>query len=356
MSTLPHFLTLACLGGLALGTRADHPPSRKKPADAPELAEVKMADGSAVRMTLTQSTVEIVTRYGKLEVPVGDIRRIEFGFRYPDGVLPRIEASARQFSSSDAKERDAAVQGLLEYRELSYPTLKRLAGGTDPDLAKRAAEVIRKLEEKVGADKLKVKDLDTIHAAEFTVAGRIETPTLKGRTTYFGEVTVQVSELRTIRFLGGTGGETELVIEAAKYAALSQDVWLDTEVEVAEGATLEIQSAGIVDLWPQGGNYKTGPDAMPRMGTSPDGSPSGMLLGRIGEKGKPFHVGARYNGTSSESGRLYLRIACSPWNNASTGSYAVKINPNADGGADPAPTPTKPVKAKDAAFRPGKKQ
>src|SRR4051812_16985526 len=107
MSTLPRLFTLACLGGLAVGARADDPPAKKKPPDPPELAEVKMADGSAVRMTLTQSTVEIATRYGKLEVPVGDIRRIEFGFRYPDGVLSRIEASARQLSATDARDRDA---------------------------------------------------------------------------------------------------------------------------------------------------------------------------------------------------------------------------------------------------------
>jgi len=90
------------------------------------------------------------------------------------------------------------------------------------------------------------------------------------------------------------------------------------------------------------------------MGTSPDGNPSGMLLGRIGEKGKVFQVGAKYSGTPSESGRLYLRIACSPWNNASTGSYAVKINPNADSRAAMPPAP-RPVKPKDAALRPGKK-
>ena len=44
------------------------------------------------------------------------------------------------------------------------------------------------------------------------------------------------------------------MVVGPKYAALSQDVWLDTEVDVAEGATLEIAAAGIVDLWPPGGS------------------------------------------------------------------------------------------------------
>jgi hypothetical protein len=327
------------VGGLLLLANADDPKPGKK-AEPPDSAEVRFADGSVVRMQLAQSSVEITTRYGKLTVPIEDIRKIEFGFRYPDGVKEKIDSAVGKLSLNGAKEREAAVQELLGFRELAYPALKRLAAGTNTDLATRANEVIRKLEDKVGADKLRVQDLDTIHAAEFVVTGHIEAPTFKGRTTYFGEVTVQVAELRTIRFLGG-GGEMELAIDAAKYAALTRDVWLDTEVDVHEGNTLEITASGIVDLYPSGGNYKVGPDAMPRHGQSPDGTPSGMLIGRIGEKGKTFQVGAKFSQSANDSGRLYLRIECSPWNNASTGSYVVKINSNADGGAPMAPPPIK---------------
>lgn len=327
--------------GMFLVSRGDDPKPVKKAPEPPDSAEVRFADGSVVRMQLAQSSVEIATRYGKLNVPVEEIRRIEFGFRYPDGVKARIDAAVGKLSLSDAKEREAAVQELLTFRELAYPALKRLAASTNAELATRANEVIRKLEDRVGADKVRVQDLDTIHATEFVVTGRIESPTFKGRTTYFGEVTVQVAELRTIRFIGGGGGEVELAVEAAKYAALSRDVWLDTEVDVLEGNTLEIVASGIVDLYPSGGNYKVGPDAMPRQGQSPDGTPSGMLLGRIGEKGKTFQIGAKYTQSVNDTGRLYLRIECSPWNNASTGAYAVKINPNADSGAPTAPLPIK---------------
>src|SRR5262245_7432765 len=150
-------------------------------------------------MILTQSTVEITTRYGKLNVPVSDIRRIEFGFRFPEGVQAKIDAAIGKLSSDDSKVRDAAVRDLIGFRELTYPALKRVAFGTDPELGRRARDVIRKLEDKVGADKLMLRDQDTIHAAEFVVSGKIEAATLTGRTTYFGEVTVQVAEVRMIR-------------------------------------------------------------------------------------------------------------------------------------------------------------
>jgi hypothetical protein len=51
----------------------------------------------------------------------------------------------------------------------------------------------------------------------------------------------------------------------------------------------------------------------------------GQLVARVGESGNVFVVGERYTGRPQREGRLYLHIGPSPWNNASTGSYRVKI-------------------------------
>jgi len=266
-----------------------------------------------------------------------------------DRAEAKIDAAITRLTDADPKVRLAAESELREFRELAYPMLKRAAAGTSSiDRSLQATLLVKWLEEKVGPEKLKIRDQDVIQAAEFTIAGKIEAPSVTGCTPYFGDVTVQVAEVRSIRFLAGPGAETELTIDAARYAAMAQDVWLDTEVDLAEGAAIEISAAGQVDLWPQGGNYKVGPDAQPRQGNSPDGNPAGILLGRIGERGKAFHIGSKFRGSLSESGRLYLRIACSPWNNASTGGYAVKIDPNADLDETPAvvaPAPKKKNKA-----------
>jgi len=345
------FVVLLGVIGLSVSAAPDEPspPAKKKNGPAADIAEVRFVDGSNVRMNLAQPAIEITTRYGKLKIPVADIRRIEFAFRYPDRAEAKIDAAITRLTDADPKVRLAAESELREFRELAYPMLKRAAAGTSSiDRSLQATLLVKWLEEKVGPEKLKIRDQDVIQAAEFTVAGKIEAPSVKGCTPYFGDVTVQVAEVRSIRFLAGPGAETELTIDAARYAAMAQDVWLDTEVDLAEGAAIEISAAGQVDLWPQGGNYKVGPDAQPRQGNSPDGNPAGILLGRIGERGKAFHIGSKFRGSLSESGRLYLRIACSPWNNASTGGYAVKIDPNADLDETPAvvaPAPKKKNKA-----------
>jgi hypothetical protein len=81
--------------------------------------------------------------------------------------------------------------------------------------------------------------------------------------------------------------------------------------------------SGQVDLWPQTpGQYMTGPAGYEagRPGHLP-----GMLLGKIGENGKVFVIGERYDGTPGQDGKLFLHIVPSPWGNPSTGGYAVRV-------------------------------
>jgi hypothetical protein len=303
------------------------PPKKKPPTDGAPI-EVRFADSSVVRMTFAQPSLEVVTKFGKLQVPIDEIRGIEFGIRYPEGLENKITQLIEQLSSSSVREVNEAREDLLSLKALSYPAVKRASTSTNPKIASHAYDIVKKLEEIVPVP-ARLRDHDLIRAAEFPIAGRIAVPSFKGRTKYFGEVTVQIAEIRNLRSLA-SGGDVELTIEAAKYAALSQTEWLETDVDVDEGTPLVIEASGTVDLYPSGGNYKTNPDGNPPQGRSPDGNPPGALLGRIGTNGKTFVVGGNYKGSASESGKLYLRISCSPWNNASTGSYQVKIFPNAN--------------------------
>src|SRR5262249_49886153 len=52
----------------------------EKPAD-PSAVEARFADGSSLKITLKEEKVELVTPYGKLSIPVADIRRIDFATR-----------------------------------------------------------------------------------------------------------------------------------------------------------------------------------------------------------------------------------------------------------------------------------
>jgi hypothetical protein len=325
---------------------------KKSPAAVPDpnAVEVHFADDSTVKMSLQHNAVEIVTRYGKLTVPVTEIRRIDFGIRIPEETAKRIETAIARLAGSDFKLREAGGRELLELREVAYPSLQQAARSGDAEVSRRAKELVKTLVDTVPAEKLHLPHHDTVTALDFTIVGRIEGPTLKARTPYFGETSLKLAEVRSMRWLANEH-ETKTTVDAARYGS-QQEAWLDTGVDIRAGAGLQIAANGRVDLQPQSpGQLVVTPDGLPTARTGrgggqgfPGAAPNapggfggraarqfsdvlspGALLGRVGEYGKPFVIGSRFEGPAGEDGKLYLRIAASPYNGESSGTYEVRV-------------------------------
>lgn len=326
---------------------------KSPPADKPDhnQVEVRFADDSVVKMALLQSSIEVTTRYGKLTLPVNEIRRIDFGLRVPEETTKRVEAAIARLASPDIKQRDSAQAELADLKELAYPALQKAARSTDSEVALRAKEAMKTISQSVPAQQLRQSRNDTIVTVEFTIVGRVETPILKARTPYFGDANLKLFELRSMRWVGGSH-DAKLMVDAAKYGA-AQEAWLDTGVEVRSGAMLQVAAAGRVELgaqngFPGGGNV-VGPDGLFQrggrgfnanaQGFGPGGrggrggpaaargssmSP-GTLIGRIGENGSTFVLGSRYVAPAHEDGKLYVRIVPSADGSPATGSYDVRV-------------------------------
>lgn len=311
--------------GIALSIQAQDPPkSPSAPKTSGPPVEIRMADGSSVRMNLTQPQIEIITKYGKLAVPANEIRKIEFGFRYPDGVEEKIANLVAQLGDSNYKKREAAATDLAPFKEMAYPMLKRATKNTDAELAKRASEIVAKLEERYPPERLKFREYDVITAVDFSAKGKIEVKTLQGNTPYFGDVRLQIAEVRSLRSMS-FGGELTVVVDSTKYLDLANTTWFDTELEIGDDTPLEIVASGQVSLY-RGGGYECGPKG--HQSYSNGTHLAGALLGRIGTSGEIFLIGDKYNGTPKGSGKLYLRMAHSPWPQQASGSYKVTITPN----------------------------
>jgi hypothetical protein len=305
-----------------LGLSVAHGTEKKEPPAAQ--AEVRLGDGSLVRMTILQENLEVMTKYGKLTVPFRDIRRIDFGLHLPDGAAPQIQAAISRMGSSVYKQREGAIKDLVDMGVLAYPSLKKASHSSDLEVAQRAATAIKRISEKVPPENLRLKIEDTIQTTEFPIIGRIVSPTIKANSVHFGDMTLKLSDLRTMH-LRGNRDEIEVTVDAAKYGS-GPDQWLDSGVLVDGNLRLVVRGDGQVDLWPQGpGQYMAGPKGYTTAGKG-GVYMAGTLLGRIGDNGKVFVIGERYDGVAANEGKLYLQIVPSPWNNASSGSYRVRIH------------------------------
>lgn len=316
----------------AKGGATDVRPTPKVDKDEAMAFEIRMMDETVMKVVLIEPALAVTTRYGRLTIPANEVRRLEFGFRYPDGVEAKIDKAAADLGSPEFRAREAAEQTLADLGHFAIPALKRAVKSDDPEVMRRAKAVLKVVEAKVAGDKLELRDYDTVETAEFTIKGRLETATLKVRTKYFGDTTVKLGDVRSFRSVGTASGG-EFALDAGKYAKMTQTEWLETAIEVSSGQQLEVTATGRIDQWPQGpGQYMCGPEGQGggNPGFAPGGIPRvglpGQLIGRIGATGTPFALGASYKGKPTDSGKLYLRIGPSPWNCDSNGAYKIVVN------------------------------
>jgi hypothetical protein len=284
---------------------------------------VRFADGSVVRMTLLQESIDVQTKYGKLTIPVNEIRKVEFGLHVPPDVQSQLTQSIKRLGSEVYKERDAAGKDLVQAGHFAFPMLQKASKSGDQEVAYRAVSLIKQISERTPPELLKLGDEDVVHTIEFPVRGKILSQSIKAHSTHFGNVEIKLSELRVMN-IRQHGGKAELIVDAGKHGS-ALDQWLDTGVIVDVAQRVIISGEGQVDLWPQGpGQYMAAPKGYNTAGKGGQFM-AGALVGKIGENGKTFYIGERYEGTSNEEGRLYVQIIPSPWNNASTGNYRVRV-------------------------------
>ena len=320
-------VTLALSLALAVSTRTlaqDQPSSPS--SSRPSIAEVRFGDGSIVRMTLLQEHLEVNTKYGKLTIPVNEVRKVEFGLHVPPDVNAQIGQSIKRLASDVYKERDSAGKELVQVGHFAYPSLQKASKSGDQEVSYRAVGLIKQISERVAPELLRIREEDVVHTAEFTVIGQITSQTIKAHSPHFGRGGAPKAEraaddARCAQQGGKAGSGPRRSIKHGS----SLETWCDSGITLDAGQRLVLIGDGQVDLWPQGpGQYMAAPKGYNTAGKGGQFM-AGALVGKIGENGKAFYIGERYDGTANEEGKLYLQIVPSPWNNASAGQYRVRI-------------------------------
>lgn len=146
--------------------------------------------------------MEVVTRYGKLSIPVGEIQRIEFANRLTDDDAKRIEEAVANLAHPQFGKREAASNELLKLKEKAYPALLDAAKNKDAEVSRRAEELVDRIREVVPADLLEVRKADVIQTADSKFSGRIEGAALKASSKQFGDVPLKLTDMRSLRAPG----------------------------------------------------------------------------------------------------------------------------------------------------------
>ncbi len=314
--------------------------------------ECRFEDGSVVRLTVGVSAVTVQTKFGPMTVPLADARKIEMGFRYPEGVEVKVRRALDDLGSPDFRTREAAQKSLVGFGEYAIPLVKAGTQNSVPEVAERCAAIFKAISATLPDDRSDPVLEDVITTDDMTLRGKITSDSFKATSKYFGETTVKLLHVRELRPVGGRFIGT-FPLDAGKYAAVGWKTFLDTGLDVEKAQAMEISATGKIDLHAAspkqfvfgpagGGTQVAGPgqrlqeEQIIRGGRGPGLQPvdfggygplytSGALYGRIGANGPLFKVGDKLTvPKASDAGRLYLVIAPSTYG-ASKGEFEVKV-------------------------------
>ena len=262
----------------------------------------------------------------------------------PKDAKKTIDSAIEALSSDNADERAQARTQLLKQLPLAVPALQKSAQSKDAKVAARAQEMLNDIQrEKLQNEKL-VGELDIVEAGEFMLQGEVQSAEIRVKTKQFGESALKVEQILSMKSISTARSRGEFSLDAAKYSDPTWSHWYDTGITVTKGEPLEIVAEGQIDHWPEqsrlntSSSYMSGPegnekptrpppsgvDVDPRF--SPTRFQSGMIVGKIGERGPIFPIGKSYLTKSAPAtGTLYLIITPTFWGKPAAGTFDVNV-------------------------------
>jgi len=219
--------------------------SADQAAGVSTLLEAQCTDGSLVKLAILDERLLLKTRYGELSIPTADVLRIDFATRIPDDVQRRIDAAIAQLASAEFQTREDASAELFAYQEWAYGALLRAQESPDLEVVHRAEQLLAKLRETIGEERLEIREQDVVYTDDSKIAGTIMAESLKVRTAQFGDQQLKLADLRTVAYPGAIEPSSKEVVP---------DPGTLAEFQGAVGKTISFKVTGVG----QGGGFARG--------------------------------------------------------------------------------------------------
>ncbi len=172
----------------------------------PPSLEARLVEGGSLNLTLLDERVEFITPYGKLSIPMTDVQRVEFASRIGEEVVEQIDRAIRNLGADEFDVREKASADLLEFKERAYAALVKASEHSDPEVARRAEELLEKIREEVPEERLTPRENDVIHTKDSKFTGKLMGEALRVLTAQFGEQRLKFADVVS---LGQAVVETE---------------------------------------------------------------------------------------------------------------------------------------------------
>ena len=162
--------------------------------------EVRFLDGGTMKLFLETDSYEFATPYGKLSVPVSDIRLIELGTRVPEEIAKQVEEAIANCGSPQFEIREKAVADLIKLGGKAFPALVRAKKSDDLEVRSRLDDVIEQIRATLNEAQADTRDFDVVHTGHSRISGTLNLKSIQATSSQFGTVEMKLTDVRDLRF------------------------------------------------------------------------------------------------------------------------------------------------------------
>lgn len=278
----------------------------------------EMEDGTTICGNLINDHIKIQVYFDTapliMEVPIINLSSVSFGPRLSDNEEKEFNDNFDRLGDIVWENRNLGTNNLIAMGPRIYFKLLSIKSD-DNEIKKRIDIIINQLIDKHGKNNLKEASEDNFVLSKINGFGKIADRSLWIRSKYFGDINVDLSNVRTISIMHHFD---------AKQLSLSanQEEYIDTGVKLVNNQKIRIRISGHIDLYPQTrGLYMSGPKGAANYNSASSKYKAGTVIIKIGNTEFGYE-----NESISGNGNLLLKVAKNPWNANADGAYNVRIS------------------------------
>ena len=281
---------------------------------ADDQIKLHMWDGSIVGGAVSIESIEVLTEFGMLTIPIKDIVAFYPGLDSFPQKKAQLEQLVQELGDGSYQVREDAHRELVKIGLPLKSEIEKFTDGGSVERKKHLVEIRKELDEIVeDAEELeeptKIRELtkqDKVVTPSMTVVGKIQTNLFDMRSK-FGELKVQLEDIeyasRDVN-LPKDDLRKKVTVDSDNFFQRKPK---STGIRVNKGDKIRIRAGGIME-WTNW-NKSSSPEGLSSQG-SWNSIKSGTLIACIGkDQNNVVKVGAKNDWVAKKSGVLYLAIA-----------------------------------------------
>lgn len=156
-------------------------------------------DNSQIKVTLLDEELEFKTKHGTLKIKMADVKKIEFATRISADMTSNYDKLIKSLASSDFAIREEATKTLKLCDERVGPAITAATKSGDPEVVRRAEDILKTLKMKYNDTQLTPKPYDIIYIDDSKICGHFIAEHLKIETEQFGKQELKLYHIIAIK-------------------------------------------------------------------------------------------------------------------------------------------------------------